>query len=59
MCDNCRYTKKHEEASKELKLAIESIDAIKGSYVIKVLIEFITGKSTQLMRDYKFDKIRI
>ncbi len=57
MCDNCRYPKKHEEVGEQLKLAINSVDMLKGNYVIKTLIQFITGKSTQMMRDYKFDKM--
>lgn len=56
-CDNCRYPKEKVSVVKEMKIAIEAILQLNEKYTIKTLVEFITGKSTKEMKDFKFDKL--
>lgn len=56
-CDNCRYPKEKVSVVKEMKVAIEAILQLNEKYTIKTLVEFITGKSTKEMKDFKFDKL--
>ena len=56
-CDNCRHPKEKVGVKKEMKTAIESILQLNEKYTVKTLVEFITGKSTKEMKDFKFDKL--
>jgi len=57
MCDNCRHPKEKVEVKEDMKLALEVILALSENYTVKTLVEFITGKSTKEMKDFKFDKM--
>ncbi|MBK8701581.1 MAG: RecQ family ATP-dependent DNA helicase [Saprospiraceae bacterium] len=57
MCDNCRHPKDKIEVKKELSMAIKAIKEINESFLIKTVIEFITGKATKEMKDFRFDKL--
>jgi len=57
MCDNCRYPKQKEDVQEEMKLALQVVAQLKENYTIKVLVEFVTGKTSKDMKDYKFDKL--
>ena len=57
MCDNCRNPRETQEASSDLDLAIRSILAINEKHTIKPVVDFISGKSTNEMKDYKYDKL--
>ncbi len=57
MCDNCRYPKQKENVQDEMKLALQVVAQLKENYTIKVLVEFVTGKTSKDMKDYKFDKL--
>jgi len=58
MCDNCRNPKETQDASKDLALAIRSVLDINEKHTIKPVVEFITGKSTKEMRDFKYDQLK-
>ncbi len=55
-CDNCRRPKEQQDAKVELKQAIEVVDELNENYGIKFLVEFIIGRNTQEMKNFKFDK---
>ncbi len=57
MCDNCKYPKKKEEVMNEMKLALQVVHQLNENYTIKILVEFVTGKSSKEMKDFKFDKL--
>ena len=57
MCDNCKYPKKKEEVMNEMKLALQVVQQLNENYTIKILVEFVTGKSSKEMKDFKFDKL--
>lgn len=54
MCDNCRYPKEKVEVQKEMNLGLQAIQDLNENYPLKVIIDFITGKETKEMRDFKF-----
>jgi ATP-dependent DNA helicase RecQ len=56
MCDNCRHPREQVDVSKEMILAIKTIDALNENYGIKVLVDFVLGQETKEMRDYKFNQ---
>jgi ATP-dependent DNA helicase RecQ len=57
MCDNCRNPKEKVEVKGEMVKAIKSIKELNEKYLSKTIVEFITGKSTKEMKDFKFDKL--
>ncbi len=54
MCDNCRHPKEKQEVKDEMALGIKIIKELKENLTIKPLVDFTIGKSTQLMKDYKY-----
>ena len=56
MCDNCKNPKDKVNVTKEMKQALEGVVALEENYKIKTLVDFITGKQTKEMKDYRFDK---
>ncbi|NJL75332.1 MAG: DNA helicase RecQ [Saprospiraceae bacterium] len=56
MCDNCRYPREKLEAKAQLHQALKSVAALNENYPIKTLVEFVQGKATKEMKDFKFDK---
>jgi ATP-dependent DNA helicase RecQ len=56
MCDNCRYPKDKIDVMKEMQQAIMSVDALDENFKIKTLVDFVTGKETKEMKDFKFNK---
>ncbi|MBK8670250.1 MAG: DNA helicase RecQ [Saprospiraceae bacterium] len=57
MCDNCKFPKKKEEVKDEMKLALQVVHQLNENYTVKILVEFITGKASKEMKDFKFDKL--
>ncbi len=55
MCDNCRNPKEKKEVGKELKQAISIIKELNENYGIKFLVEYITGRQTQEMKNFKYN----
>lgn len=56
MCDNCRHPKEKIEVQNEMKTSLEAILELEENFGIKTLIDFIRGKGTKEMKDYRFDK---
>ncbi len=59
MCDNCRYPKQKVEVQNEMKLALEGISQLNENYTIKIMVDFITGKASKEIKDFKFDKLSL
>lgn len=57
MCDNCKHPKEKIEVQNEMKLALEVVKQFNENYTTKILVEFITGKLSKEIKDYKFDKL--
>jgi ATP-dependent DNA helicase RecQ len=57
MCDNCKYPKQKEEVKDSMKLALQVVKQLNENYTAKTLAEFIIGKMSKDMKDFKMDKI--
>jgi len=55
-CDNCRHPKERIEAQDKVVEALKAVIELDQNYPLKTLIEFVLGKETKQMKDYKFDK---
>ena len=57
-CDNCKRPKETIEVGTELGQAIGVISELNENYGIKFLVEYLIGRKTQEMKNYKFDTKR-
>jgi len=55
MCDNCSNPKPMEDASNELATAIAIVKELNENYGIKFLVEYIIGRKTQEMKNFRYD----
>lgn len=56
MCDNCRHPKEKVEVQDELKMALEAILDLDENYGIKTLIDYVIGKETKQIKDFRFNQ---
>ncbi|RMD69439.1 MAG: ATP-dependent DNA helicase RecQ, partial [Bacteroidetes bacterium] len=54
MCDNCRHPKEKIEVTKEMQMALEAVRELDENYKIKTVVDFLMGKETKEMKDYRF-----
>lgn len=54
MCDNCRHPKERIEAKEKVTAALKAVKELDQNYPLKTLIEFVLGKETKEMKDFKF-----
>lgn len=57
MCDNCRHPKEKIEVQTEMQQGLTAVESLNENYGIKQLIEFIMGKQTKDMVDFKHDQL--
>lgn len=57
MCDNCKFPKQKEEVKDHMQLALKVVTQLNENYTVKILVEFVTGKMSKEMKDFKFDKL--
>lgn len=55
-CDNCRYPKAKIEVKEEVVNALKAVLQLDENYGLKILVDFIIGKETKEIKDYRFDK---
>lgn len=56
MCDNCRHPKEKQEVQTQMTQALNAVVALQENYKIKTLVDFVRGKETKEMQDFRFDK---
>jgi ATP-dependent DNA helicase RecQ len=56
MCDNCKHPKEKFEAKEDLNFALRTVVDLDENYGIKTILEFVGGKETKQMKDFRFDK---
>lgn len=56
MCDNCRHPKEKIEVKEEVENALKVVLDLDENYGIKTLIDFMLGRETKEMKDFRFDK---
>ncbi len=54
MCDNCRHPKARIDVRDKMVEALKAVKQLDENYTLKTLIEFVLGKETKQMKDYKF-----
>ena len=54
MCDNCRHPKERINVKAKMGHALKAVKQLDENYPLKTLIEFVLGKETKQMKDYKF-----
>ena len=57
MCDNCRHPKEKIEVQTEMQNGLLAIEKLNENYGIKNLVEFVIGKETKEMADFKHDHL--
>ncbi len=55
-CDNCRFPKAKIEVKKEMQQALRVVTDLEENFGIKTTVEFIMGRETKEMKDYRFDQ---
>jgi len=54
MCDNCKTPKERFDVQVEMMQAVKAVEQLEENYGIKTLIEFVMGKETKSMKDFRF-----
>jgi len=54
MCDNCRNPKERIEVQAEVVAVVQSILDLHENYLMKTVMDFIMGRETKEMRDFRF-----
>jgi ATP-dependent DNA helicase RecQ len=54
MCDNCRTPKEVVSVQNEMRDAVQSILDLNENYLIRTILDFVLGKETKEMKDFKF-----
>lgn len=57
MCDNCRHPKERVDVKKEMQHALQAVRELDENFRIKTLVDFITGKETKEIKDFRFDEM--
>ncbi|NRA51199.1 MAG: HRDC domain-containing protein, partial [Phaeodactylibacter sp.] len=56
MCDNCRHPKERVEVKEDAVLALKAVKELDENYDIKVMVDFVRGYASKVIKDFSFDK---
>jgi ATP-dependent DNA helicase RecQ len=56
MCDNCRNPKEKVDVTTEVQQALQTVEVLEENFKIKPLVDFILGRETKEMKDYRFNR---
>jgi ATP-dependent DNA helicase RecQ len=54
MCDNCKHPKEKVEVKEEMAQALQAVLNLDENYTLKTMVDFLTGKETKEMKDFRF-----
>ena len=57
MCDNCRTPKEVVEVQDEMKAVVKSVLELNENYLIRTIVDFILGRETKEMKDFRFTEL--
>lgn len=57
MCDNCRHPKEQQEVTKDLLLALDTIENLNGKFNLKHVVDVLTGTKSQPVMDYEHNNL--
>ncbi len=56
MCDNCRHPKQRIEVKPEMLKALKAIEILGENYGISLMTDFMLGRKTKEIKDFRFDE---
>jgi ATP-dependent DNA helicase RecQ len=57
MCDNCRNPKERIQVQTEIGQVVASVLELNENYLMKTIVDFIMGRETKEMKDFKFTEL--
>lgn len=57
MCDNCKNPKEKMEVQQEIKDVIQSILDLNENYLMRTIMDYVLGRETKEMKDFKFTEL--
>jgi len=57
MCDNCKNPKERVEVQQEIFSVVQSILDLNENYLMKTVMDFILGRETKEMKDFRFTEM--
>ncbi|MEZ5056478.1 MAG: RQC domain-containing protein [Saprospiraceae bacterium] len=54
MCDNCKNPKEKVDVKEEMKNTLQAVLNLDENYTLKTMVDFLTGKETKEMKDFRF-----
>lgn len=57
MCDNCKNPKERVEVQQEIISVVQSILDLNENYLMKTVMDFILGRETKEMKDFRFTEM--
>ena len=57
MCDNCKNPKERVEVQQEIFSVVQAILDLNENYLMKTVMDFILGRETKEMKDFKFTEM--
>ena len=55
-CDNCKHPKEKQDVTNEMHCMIKIIEELKENYGVKLLADFMIGRSSKEIKTYNFDQ---
>lgn len=57
MCDNCKNPKERVDVQEEMAQVVESVLELNQNYLMKTIVDFIMGRETKEMKDFRFNQL--
>ncbi len=57
MCDNCKNPKERVDVQEEMVQVVESVLELNQNYLMKTIVDFIMGRETKEMKDFRFTQL--
>ncbi len=57
MCDNCKNPKERVDVQEEMVQVVESVLELNENYLMKTIVDFIMGRETKEMKDFRFTQL--
>jgi ATP-dependent DNA helicase RecQ len=55
-CDNCKYPREKQDVTDEMHQMLEVVQELKENYGVKLLVDYMVGKSSKEIKTYNFDQ---
>lgn len=56
MCDNCKHPRDRIEVRDDMHKALKVVEELNEGYRIKTLVDYVSGKRTSELKEFKFDR---